>query len=185
MRINVKFQECENFKTDFVQNDQIIHPYFGEFASDGGTNDYSTLKNKPQINSITLEGNLTAEQLGLGKIYYDTKQGWDTQTYLIAERAAVYVYSDYEVIYDDQMNPTFIAGLKIGDGTSYLIDLPFVTDKMASILLNHIGDSSVHLTDAEREFWNNKITCYFDGGDLENLILSKTNYVIEGDILNG
>jgi hypothetical protein len=83
------------------------------------------------------------------------------------------------------MNPTFIAGLKIGDGTSYLIDLPFVTDKMASILLNHIGDNSAHLTDAEREFWNNKITCYLDHNDLENLILSKANYVIEGDILNG
>lgn len=185
MKVNVKFQECENFKVGFNQNNQVFHPYFGEFASGGGTNNYETLINKPQINSITLEGNLTAEQLGLGRVYYDTKENWDAQTYLIAERAAIYVYSNYEVIYDIMGNPAYIAGVKIGDGTSYLIDLPFVTDQMTTMLLAHIGDSAIHLTAAEREFWNNKISCYLDSTNSENLILSKSNYIIEEDTSNG
>lgn len=185
MKINVKFQESEKFKAAFCQNNQIFHPYFGEFASGNGTNNYETLINKPQINSVILEGNLTAEQLGLGRVYYDTKENWNAQIDLIAERAAIYIYSNYETIYDDVDNPTNIAGVKIGDGTSYLIDLPFITDKMTSMLLLHIGNTNIHLTDAEREFWNNKITCYLDNNDLENLILSKSNYVVEGDILNG
>ena len=82
-------------------------------------------------------------------------------------------------------NPTYVAGIKIGDGTSYLIDLPFVTDGMTTMLLKHIGDTTIHLTAAEREFWNNKISCYLDNTDSENLILSKSNYIIEEDTSNG
>lgn len=76
MRINVKFQPSEEIHSSFSSNDEVYHPYFGEFAS-SGTNDYSDLINKPQINSIVLEGNLTAADLGLGRVYYDTKENWD------------------------------------------------------------------------------------------------------------
>jgi len=92
----------------------------------------------------------------------------------------VYIYSDYQVIYDDVGNPTYIAGIKVGDGTSYLIDMPFITDGMTATILAHITNTTVHLTDAEREFWNNKISCYLDTQDSENLILSKTDYILEG-----
>lgn len=156
MKINVKFQESEEIQSNFVSDDKIYHPYFGEFAGGGiGTTDYLQLDNKPQINSITLEGNLTAEELGLGKVYYDTKENWDAQTHLITERAAIYVYTNYEIIYDAVGNPIEIAGLKIGDGTSYLIDMPFVSDKITAMLLSHIGDNTIHITAAERDFWNN------------------------------
>lgn len=185
MKINVKFQESEQIRSSFQQNNEVYHPYFGEAVQFAGTTNYENLINKPQINSITLEGNLDASQLGLGKVYYDTKENWDIQRYLIGERAAIYIYTDYEIIYDEVGNPINIAGLKIGDGTSYLIDLPFITDKMASILLSHIGNSSIHLTEAEKNFWNNKITCYLDRNNLENLILSKSNYTVEEDTLNG
>lgn len=143
------------------------------------SNDYSELTNKPQINSVTLDGNLSAADLGLGSVHYDTSANWALQPMLVAERAEIYIYSDHEIIYDGVGNPTFVAGIKIGDGTSYLADMPFVTDAMSAMLLQHIGNSSVHLTDAEREFWNNKISCYLNNEDAENLILSKTNYIVE------
>lgn len=141
--------------------------------------DYELLDNKPRINSVTLEGNLTGHDLGLGNLYYDTKANWTAQTSLVSEYAAIYVYSDYATIYDDVGNPTYVAGVKIGDGTSYVVDLPFITDEMTSLLLQHIGNGAIHLTNAEREFWNNKISCYLDLSNAENLILSKTNYILE------
>ena len=141
--------------------------------------DYNNITNKPQINGITLQGNKSAYELGLANVYYDTTANWNLQPFLISERKGVYIYSDFEIIYDEVGNPTFIPGIKIGDGTTYVIDLPFITDEMTSLLLSHIGDTHVHLTDAEREFWNNKITCYLDREDLENLVLSKTDYIIE------
>lgn len=142
--------------------------------------DYHELDNKPQINSVILDGNLSAHELGLGQVYYDTTYAWDLQSSLVTERGVVYIYSDYQVIYDDVGNPTYIAGIKVGDGTSYLIDMPFITDGMTATILAHITNTTVHLTDAEREFWNNKISCYLDTQDSENLILSKTDYILEG-----
>lgn len=143
------------------------------------SDDYDLLSNKPQINSITLEGNLTGHDLGLGVVYYDTTANWNAQISLVSERTAIYIYSDYATIYDEMDNPTYVAGVKVGDGTTYLVDLPFITDEMTALLLQHIGNDAVHLTTAEREFWNNKISCYLDIENAENLVLSKTNYIVE------
>lgn len=179
MRIRVAFREDPGFKIRFVQQEQHFHPHFGEINVDR-EHDYNKLINRPKINGVDLIGNKTTQELGLGQVYYDTTYAWNTQTYLIAERATIYVYSDYKVIYDDVGNPTYVAGIKVGDGTSYLIDMPFVTDEMTTALLRHIANNQVHLTDAEREFWNNKISCFLDSENEENLILSKTDYILEG-----
>lgn len=161
------------------------HSLSGVLEKNASRGDYNNLTNKPRINSIILEGDLSARDLGLGQIFYDTKSNWNQQTALISEKAAVYIYSDYQTIYDDVGNPTYVAGVKIGDGTSYLIDMPFITDAMSKMLLSHIGNTHVHLTAEERAFWNNKISCYLDGNNTENLIFSKENYIIEGDVLYG
>ena len=177
MSINVSYKQTQlsvslnATKASVTTGSQVAHSVV--YSSD-----YSELTNKPQINSVTLEGNLSAYDLGLGQVYYDTKANWNNQLSLIAERAVIYIYSDYEIIYDEVGNPTYIAGIKIGDGTSYLADVPFITDEMTALLIQHLSNSTVHLTNAEREFWNNKISCYLDSNNLENLILSKTNYVI-------
>lgn len=79
------------------------------------------------------------------------------------------------VIYDDAFNyDGFICpGLKIGNGNAYIGDLPFLIDEKAqAIYMNdfyrrleqientldeHINDSIRHITQEEREKWNNKI----------------------------
>ena len=149
------------------------------------TSDYNGLLNKPSINSVELVGALTAEELGLGSVYYDTTEHWEAQPELIAERATVYIYSDYYYIEDEGGNRTPIAGLKVGDGTSYLIDMPFVTDAMTYMLVTHIANNSVHITTAEREFWNNKVSAYMDRDTAETLVLSKTHYEKDGEIVGG
>lgn len=171
MRINVRFAEDDAFHLDA-----------GSIQTQT-ENDYEKLKNRPSINSVLLEGALSAEDLGLGMLYYDTKENWDFRLETIAERGVVYVYSDYDYIEDEVGNKIAVAGIKIGDGTSYLIDMPFVTDATTAAIISHVTNSSIHVTAAEKEFWNNKVSAFMDHGDAENLIISKTQYEKDGTII--
>lgn len=128
---------------------------------------YNTLVNKPKINGVTLIGNKTSEELGLNLVHIGTTEYWNEHRDLIALNGHLYIYSDYRV-YEEQGIP----GMKVGDGTTYLIDIPFI-DGNELALRRHIEDTHVHITDAEREFWNNKVTSYISEADGENLILTK------------
>jgi hypothetical protein len=185
MRINVIFRE-ENEKIKLTN--KPLSEYMNVSFSDIQyipQDDYNKLENKPMINSVVLEGAITAEELGLARVYYDTKAAWDRQTTLIAERSVVYIYSDYKILEDEAGNQTEIAGIKIGDGSSYLIDMPFITDAATYMIVTHIADKTMHVTAAEREFWNNKVSAFINpqsGG--EELILSKTQYELNGVIVD-
>lgn len=126
-------------------------------------NDYN-MKLGEAVNVIISQG---------GNIYYDTTEHWNAIPDLIAKRGAIYVYNDKTVIRDDIGNVKFVPGLKIGDGTSYLIDMAFVGDEEIFALSEHIADPVAHVTTEEREFWNNKITGFLSPDDSETLVLSK------------
>jgi len=100
---------------------------------------------------------------GTDKIFYNTTVYWNSRPSLIAKQGCIYVYSDYK-----QSEGVDIPGIKIGDGTSYLIDMPF-TDKP---LDDHIADTIRHVTSAERTFWNSKVRCFVDPNDEENIIFT-------------
>lgn len=99
------------------------------------------------------------------KVKCDTTEGWNSQIDLIAEEGVVYVYTDYLLNEDNEPIPAF----KVGDGLAYLIDIPFNED----INSKHIQNTNIHITDAEREYWNNKVTVYLDVNYLEELVFSK------------
>ena len=186
MKINVLFEETEdrfNLGSQLNETGDTIDVEFeSSYATGGGTSDYNRLKNKPSINSVTLEGALSAEDLGLGRVYYDTTANWNLNPGLMSERGVVYIYSDYEYLEDEVGNRTPIAGLRIGDGSSYLIDLPFVSSLTTRMLIAHIANQTAHISEAEREFWNNKVSAFLDPQDAEALILSKTQYELNGEI---
>lgn len=92
-------------------------------------------------------------------IQSDTTANWNSQTTLRSVNNCIYVYTDFKT--EDGVN---IPGFKIGTG-AYLIDIPFVTD--------WIEDGLV--TNAEREFWNNKVTAILDQNNPELLYLTKDN----------
>lgn len=93
-------------------------------------------------------------------IEIDTTEAWNSQPSLIAKEGHLYFYSDYKTVGGEN-----IAGVKVGDGTSYLVDLPFLDSQFQE----HIGDTIVHVTQEEREFWNNKNRAVVAG---ENLVLT-------------
>ena len=100
-------------------------------------------------------------------VHIDTKENWDSMVELVAKRDHIYVYLDYSRFSDQD-----IPGIKVGDGTSYLIDLPFVSGNNDA-LEAHIANQIVHITSAERESWNNKVTCYISGEHPDVLVFSK------------
>ena len=128
---------------------------------------------------------------GSGKEYvkYDTTAGWDAQRTLRAERGIIYVYSDHSSVTTQGGETLPVPGFKVGDGTSYLIDLPFATDaEMQSIeeavdeladevervseqLEEHEADSESHVTNEEKESWDRKVSAKVTEGDPENLVL--------------
>ena len=141
---------------------------------------YEDLHNLPKINSVVLKGNLLLTDLGLQSIYYDTTANWDTQGDLISEKGSIYIYSDYSTELDDEGKEVKIPRIRIGDGETYLCDLPFLSDDYTYALVRHINDTVKHVSDAEREFWNNKVSSYIDTEDTENLVLSTDYYFLDG-----
>lgn len=182
MRLNVLFREEEPFRVGMSQEDAVLRSDFGSVQT-LTENDYNSLLNKPRINSVVLTGSLTAKDLALGQVLYDTTAAWDGKPYLIAEESVVYIYSDYQIYEDESGNQYPIAGIKIGDGTSHLIDIPFVTEAMSAALITHIADPTKHVSEAERAFWNNKVSAYMDHTSEELLILSKTTYEDDNGVI--
>lgn len=98
------------------------------------------------------------------EVFYGTTSYWNSQPQLISTRGSVYVYSDH----DSDGSGNLIPGIKLGDGTSYLIDMPFIDEKSAE----HIMNLAIHITQAEREFWNEKVRCYIDPQNPQHIIFT-------------
>ena len=104
-----------------------------------------------------------------GKVRIGTSEEWELQPTLVPERGEFIVYTDRTVIDD-----VCYSGVKVGDGNAYLVDLPFVGDDVASLIIgsinSHIMDSNIHVSPAEKQFWDNKLNYEING---EILTLNK------------
>ncbi len=85
-----------------------------------------------------------------------TTAEWNYLVDLVTDKDIIYVYTDYMTT----SSGVEIAALKVGDGVTRLIDMPFI--------------ASGTITEAERDFWNNKVTAYMDIDDAETLIITKS-----------
>lgn len=131
-----------------------------------GTRDYNRLQNKPTINGVELAGNQTSASLYI--VSENTVSGWAQTPMYVPKQGEIILYTDYAE--DDQGNP--LPAIKMGDGSAFVADLPFVNDDIRNNLLAHINDRVVHITDEERRFWNNKLNYEYDMGE-ETLILNR------------
>ena len=98
-------------------------------------------------------------------ILYDTVEGWTSKPKLISQPNTMYVYTDYQSV-----DGKDVPGIKIGDGNSYLIDTPFID----TLYARHIANNVIHITQEEREFWNNKVTAFIAPEQSDRLVLSKS-----------
>lgn len=100
-------------------------------------------------------------------IFSGTTAYWNSQTDLIGKSGAIYIYEDYAK--NGDIN---IPNIKIGDGKAYLIDNPFITASVEDLLAAHIDDTVKHITEQERESWNNKVRCYINTEDDETIVFT-------------
>lgn len=124
-------------------------------------NGITTVSDLPFIHSNTLDKELiigTTAQLNSDISY-------------IPQKGEVRLYLDKTTITQDGQTIT-IPGIKVGDGLAYGVDLPFLGDDILQQLLDHIANTSLHITQQERIFWNNKINCEEEVSE-ETLILNR------------
>lgn len=132
-------------------------------------NNYERLKNLPSVNGVTISGDLTSADLKF--ILKGTTEYWNSQRTMIALDDIIYVYTDYQTKVDEDGKTINIPGIKIGDGTSYLIDMPFVNSSNEEFI-DHMNNSDIHVTEEEKIFWNNKWRGSINTSDFTNLIFS-------------
>lgn len=115
------------------------------------------------LRTITLPNGQTYSLRDDG-ILFNTTAYWNSQTTLVSQEGYIYIYTDHQTKDGDD-----IPGIKVGDGNAYVVDLPFMDDVYAA----HIADSVIHVTQADKTSWNNKVTCYIDPNKADKLVFSK------------
>ena len=109
---------------------------------------------------------------GNANVYRDYTASWNAKSRTIAEEGAIYVYLDHAKIDNGNGIYTIYPAIKIGDGTSYLIDMPFVDGELSPMIQNHINNNIRHVTAEEKDFWNNKWRGYMNSVNDENLVFT-------------
>ena len=96
----------------------------------------------------------------------DTTAHWNAKRSFIPMRGEIIIYMDYCQSNDGNGNITDVPGIKIGDGKAYLLDLPFVGSETSKQILRelheHTENSAIHVSQQDRNFWNNKLNCQVD-----------------------
>lgn len=105
------------------------------------------------------------------KIHYGTTEYWNAQPLLIGEKSHIYVYTDYAVTKNGEKS-VLVPNIKIGDGNAYLIDNPFVATSVEELVDLHINDTTQHITEEERNLWNNKVECHLSESNSETIVFT-------------
>ena len=113
---------------------------------------------------------INEELEGKANIQMKTTEEWRQDPSLIGQLNTFYIYTDRNTKVDEETGRIInVPGIKVGDGSSYLIDLPFVDD----LFYSHINNLDIHVTLAEKQFWNNKIRIQdSEIEDAQNLIFT-------------
>lgn len=154
MRLKVTFNSTEDVPVNFNTDN--------DFGLDMGSvievveNDHNKLINRdhPDQHPIGAITGLQDIVNGIPVVLYDTTENWNAHIDYIPPKGAIIAYSDYAT-----EDGVFIPNFKISDGLAYLIDQPFVGDDVRAAINQHILDTTVHISAAERDKWNNKVSC--------------------------
>lgn len=89
-------------------------------------------------------------------IYYGSTEYWNSLPNFIPPAGSIIIYTDYDtkVIDGKAVN---VPGIKVGSGNAYVQDLIFISGGGIEEMENHMSNQIVHITQADRDFWNNKL----------------------------
>lgn len=86
---------------------------------------------------------------------YNSTEYWNEHDY-IPEAGEIIIYSDYKS-YEDEGETVLVPGIKLGSGNAYLSDLAFLGEADTLALMNHIANSDIHVTRAQKVYWDGKL----------------------------
>ena len=112
------------------------------------------------------------------KLKRDTTVNWNNARGFIPLEGELIVYNDYSTIkkiVDGVEKVIAVPAIKIGDGRAYVQDLPFVNDDLRDQILNHINNPEIHVTMAEKLFWNNKLNVNDDSEVVNEALIFNRN----------
>jgi len=97
------------------------------------------------------------------KFKRDNTQAWNNARGFIPLQGELIIYNDYQTYQKEvggYIQIVTVPGIKIGDGRTYVQDLPFIDDELRDTIMNHINNPNLHISEADRLFWNNKLNVY-------------------------
>lgn len=160
--INIKIAGVSNNATLNVNNTGAKAIYYNTVPISAGmlvaNNIYTFIYDNAHWNVV---GDLIGSNIVLG-----TTSEWAARNTYVAPAGTIVIYTDHgtitETVNGSQVTKT-VPGIKIGDGSTPIIDKPFVGDDVIAAIRAemqaHINNTIVHITAAERLSWNNKINC--------------------------
>jgi hypothetical protein len=77
-------------------------------------------------------------------VKYNTTAYWDSRVSYIPGPGDIIIYSDFKTIEN-------------GTGNAYVQDLAFINDFDSAEIMEHISNTVIHVTQEEKDFWNNKL----------------------------
>lgn len=104
------------------------------------------------------------------KIVIKTQQEWLTDGFVKSIFGQIYIYTK-----ENDNGELSSARMKVGDGKSFIFNLPFVSDSIKQLLENHIQNKDIHVTPQEKEFWSNKVNINNTSGVIENTLIFNRN----------
>ena len=90
----------------------------------------------------------------------DSTANWNAARGFVPLAGEVIIYNDYKIVQkeiDGETKQVYIPGIKVGDGQTYVQDLPFVDTELRDTIMNHINNQDIHVSLQEKLFWNNKL----------------------------
>lgn len=85
------------------------------------------------------------------KIRINTTANWDADKSYVPDAGVLIIYTDGTTEGDKP-----VPKIKVGNGNTYLIDLPFSDIDIKNLLDTHISNRTIHITEEERANWDNK-----------------------------
>ena len=155
--LKVSMNAPSSLRVDLAESEPLSVQLTAATIKGTGTSDYEKLKNKPSINEVELIGAQTSESLHI--VSENTTAGWAQTPSYAPKRGEFIIYTDYNGG----------TAIKVGDGQTYVADLPFVGDSQFE---DHINNTTVHITAQERAFWNDKLNCLLNEPN-EELIINR------------
>lgn len=105
------------------------------------------------------------------KVIIKTQDEWIAQSFVKSQKGQIYIYVKKNIEEDALIS----ARMKVGDGKTFIFNLPFIEDVNKELFENHIQNTAIHTSLEEKTFWSNKININDTSGVIDNILIFNRN----------